>query len=149
MSVAVVRLSSNIMQTSGTIGIVGLRNCCRFRCCLVAIMRCIKLAYLHIFLNSFMSYLGGHYCSFLIFWGARLLVFDFLREHVPQVPPPPPPVPPPMLSKLVAACNLACMQRTRSVVRVWPDHTCLVHTIIAWKAKKRTKENAKRFWDSS
>ena len=28
-----------------------------------------------------------------------------------------------VLSKLVTACNLACMQRTRSVVRVWPGHT--------------------------
>ena len=36
-----------------------------------------------------------------------------------------------VLSKLVAACNLAYIQRTRSVVQVWPDHTCHAHTIIA------------------
>ena len=84
MSVVVVRLSSNRMQASGNIGIVGLRNCCRFRICLVAIMRRIKLVYLHILLNSFMSNLGGHDCSFSIFWGGAC-----------PLCPIPPPVPAP------------------------------------------------------
>ena len=50
----------------GTIGIVCLRICRWFRCCLVAIMCRIKLVYLHILLNSFMSNLWGHDCSFSI-----------------------------------------------------------------------------------
>ena len=45
-------------------------------------------------------------------------------------------------SKLIAACNASC-----SVVQVWPNHTCHTHTIIALKAKKYTKENAKRVGD--
>ena len=37
---------------------------------------------------------------------------------------------------------------TCSVVQAWPDFTCRAHTIIAWKAKKRTYENMKRLGGS-
>ena len=54
-------------------------------------MRRIKLVYLHILLNSFMSNLGGHDCSFSIGGGGggggHDCSFSILGGHVPPVPP--------------------------------------------------------------
>ena len=68
MFVVVARLSSNRMQTSGTIEIVGLSTCYRFRCCLVAIMRRITV---HVYI-----------VKYIVVW----------LVECPLCPPPPPPL---------------------------------------------------------
>ena len=105
-------------------------------------MRRIKLIYLHILLNSFMSNLRGHDCSFSIWGGGGTIArFRFLGVHRGHVPEPALQaemsllgtnayVPPPMLGRDDCYSQVPTSENGRyhAIVRVYATSTSYIYT---------------------